>query len=244
MIASGGVGELRHLVEGVARGRRRRRARRLDLPLRHSTRSPRRRRRCARPGSRSAELGPAEPDPRWRLSARTRGRDGRALAGDADPVSAARCDAISLAWPPLVSPSRCVSGLPCAACCWRWRLACAPRSWRLRFSRCAACWRWRSAWRRCASRRCSAAVSCSKARTPDVPGQVHAVRRRRSPGCTRRARTRTPSCPVLTLKPMVPTFGPRHGDVDDLAEHASRRRGSRPPVSFCQRTSPVFASRA
>ena len=36
VIASGGVGELRHLVEGDHRGRRRRGARGLDLPLRHA----------------------------------------------------------------------------------------------------------------------------------------------------------------------------------------------------------------
>ena len=35
VIASGGVGTLDHLVEGITRGPRQRRARRLDLPLRH-----------------------------------------------------------------------------------------------------------------------------------------------------------------------------------------------------------------
>ena len=45
VIASGGAGELEHLVEGDHRGRRRRGPRRLDLPLRQVHASPRRSRR-------------------------------------------------------------------------------------------------------------------------------------------------------------------------------------------------------
>ena len=54
VIASGGAGELEHLVAGDQRGRRRRRAVRLDLPLRRAHDRARRRSTCARPASRSA----------------------------------------------------------------------------------------------------------------------------------------------------------------------------------------------
>ena len=49
VIASGGVGSPQHLVDGT-QGRRRRRAGRVDLPLRHATASPRSRQALAAAG--------------------------------------------------------------------------------------------------------------------------------------------------------------------------------------------------
>ena len=50
VIASGGAGTLDHLVDAIERGRRRRGAVRLDLPLRAATRSARPRSACATAG--------------------------------------------------------------------------------------------------------------------------------------------------------------------------------------------------
>ena len=100
VIASGGVGTLDHLVDGVRDGPRQRRAGRLDLPFRRPTRSRRRKRHmAARRHARAARRngGAMTGISRWPTSAahrrRARGGDRRTspIRRSSWPAASARC---------------------------------------------------------------------------------------------------------------------------------------------------------